>query len=111
MLNDKALSMISLAAKAGKVVSGEFMTEQKVKDGSAFLVIVATDSSANTKKNFHDMCSFYKVNIMDYGLKETLGHAIGKEIRASVAITDKGFSDSIIKKVKDSGNAEVCIYE
>ena len=37
----KALSMISLATKAGKTASGEFATEKAVKDGSGFLVIVA----------------------------------------------------------------------
>lgn len=108
MLNDKVLSMIGLAAKAGKVVSGEFMTEQKSKEGKAYLVIVALDASANTKKNFHDMCEFYKIPIMDYGSKESLGHAIGKELRASIAVLDAGFADSIIKKnviISDSGNA------
>lgn len=107
MLNDKVLSMVSLATKAGKTASGEFMTESKVKEGRAFLVILATDSSANTKKNFHDMCKFYHVPIAEYGTKESLGHAMGKEIRASMVILDEGFADSIIKKIKDSGNAEV----
>ena len=46
----KALSMISLATKAGKTASGEFSTEQSVKTFRAELVIVATDASENTKK-------------------------------------------------------------
>ena len=41
MIQNKALSMISLATKAGKTVSGEFCTEKEVKTGRAALVIVA----------------------------------------------------------------------
>lgn len=46
----KALSLISLATKAGKTVSGEFSTEKETKSGRAELVIVAEDASDNTKK-------------------------------------------------------------
>ena len=41
--NSKVLSMLGLAAKAGKVASGEFSTEKEVKSGNACLVIVALD--------------------------------------------------------------------
>ena len=44
----KGLSMLGLAMKAGKVSSGEFATEQAVKSGSAYLVILAETASANT---------------------------------------------------------------
>ena len=39
------LSLAGLAAKAGKVVSGEFATEKAVKTGKAYLVITAQDAS------------------------------------------------------------------
>ena len=48
--------MLSIAKKAGKVASGEFMTENAVKSGGAALVIVAEDASDNTKKKFKNMC-------------------------------------------------------
>ena len=51
MKQDKALAMIGLAQKAGKIVSGEFATEKAVKTGKAALVIVAGDASENTKKH------------------------------------------------------------
>lgn len=92
--------MLGLAAKAGKVVSGEFSVEKAVKTNKAFLVIVAEDASDNTKKMFTNMCTFYKVPIYFYGNKETLGNAIGKETRASVGLSDRGFSDAIVKKIK-----------
>ena len=59
--NNKALSLIGLATKAGKTVSGEFSTEKSVKTGKGYLAIVAGDSSENTKKKFRNMCTYYEV--------------------------------------------------
>ena len=87
-MQNKALSMISLATKAGKTVSGEFCTEKEVKTGRAALVIVAGDASENTKKKFRNMCDYYHVPIYFYEDKDTLGHAMGKEFRASLAVLD-----------------------
>ena len=47
---DKILSLIGLATKAGRCISGETMTESETKSGKAKLVIVASDASENTKK-------------------------------------------------------------
>ena len=94
---NKALSLISLATKAGKTASGEFCTEKEVKSRKAELVIVAEDASDNTKQKFKNMCEFYEVPIYFYGDKDTLGHAMGKEFRASLAVTDHGFAKGIIK--------------
>jgi len=89
--------MISMATKAGKTASGEFCTEREVKSGGAALVIVAEDASDNTKKKFKNMCDYYHVPICFYRDKDTLGHAMGKEFRASLAILDEGFAKGIRK--------------
>ena len=102
MKQDKVLSLIGLATKAGQTASGEFMTEREVKTGRAALVIVAGDSSDNTKKKFRDMCEFYKVPIYFYGDKDTLGHAMGKEFRASLAILDEGFAKGVLKHLTEN---------
>lgn len=101
---NKVFSLISLATKAGKTVSGEFMTERSVKDGSACLVIVSEEASDNTKKKFKNMCEFYNVPIYFYGDKDTLGHAMGKEFRASLALTDEGFANGIRKHLDTEEN-------
>ncbi len=100
---NKMLSLVSLATKAGKTVSGEFSTEKAVKDFTAELVIVAEDASDNTKKKFKNMCDFYEVPVYFYGDKDTLGHAMGKEFRASLAVTDEGFAKGI-RKYLDADN-------
>ena len=105
MNNDKIYSLLGLAQKAGKVKSGEFATEKSVKDGTAVLVLVAQDASDNTKKMFSNMCEFYEVTSFVFATKEQLGHAIGKEMRASLAITDEGFAKSLTKHLEQSANS------
>lgn len=100
MKQDKVLSLIGLATKAGRTVSGEFCTEKEVKAGTARLVIVAEDASDNTKKKFQNMCDFYQVPIRFYDDKDALGHAMGKEFRASLAILDEGFAGSVLKQLE-----------
>ena len=100
MQRDKVLSLIGLAMKAGKCASGEYMTESETKSGKAYLVVVAADASENTKKKFRDMCTYYQVPLYVIGSKEELGKAIGKEYRASLALTDENFSRAVIKKIE-----------
>lgn len=99
MGNVNVFRQLGLAAKAGKVKSGEYMTESAVKSGEAALVIVAEDASENTRKKFRNMCEYYKVPIRIHGIKDELGHYIGKEFRASLAITDEGLAQAILKKM------------
>ena len=97
-MQDRVLGMLGLAQRAGRLVSGEEMTINAVKDGSAMLVIVADDASENTKKLFTDKCGFYEVPLILYGTKDTLGRAIGKIERSSLALNDKGFAE-VVKKL------------
>lgn len=92
--------MIGIAAKSGKVLSGEFSTEKAVKTMKAFLVIVAEDASDNTKKSFSNMTDFYETPILFFGTKEELGRCIGKEFRASLAIIDERLAVAVEEKIK-----------
>lgn len=100
MIQNKALSLLSLAARGRNLVSGEYAVENAVKAGTAYLVILGTDASDNTKKMFKNMCEFYGVPIFHYGTKEELGHAIGKAFRASLAVTDEGLATAIVNKME-----------
>ena len=101
-VKDKVLSMLGLATRSRNVVSGGFATEQAVKSGKAYLVIIAEDASDNTRKKYSNMCEFYEVPYVYYSTKEVLGHAMGKEERTTLAVTDEGFADSIQKHLGDS---------
>ncbi|MBE5926839.1 MAG: 50S ribosomal protein L7ae [Lachnospiraceae bacterium] len=99
-MQNKVYSLIGIATKAGKTVSGEFSVERAVKDGKAVVVVVAEEASDNTKKMFTNMCSFYNVPLYIYGTKDELGNAMGKQMRASMAITDEGLGKALEKQIK-----------
>ncbi len=111
MGEDKVYSLLGLCQKAGKIVSGEFSVENAVKSGKACLVLISRDASDNTTKKFRDKCEYYGVPQYIFGEKEKLGHAIGKEVRTSIAITDNGFAKTLQKNLEleeqDGGNANV----
>ncbi len=103
MRPDSVLSVIGIAARAGRVAGGEFSTEKAIKSGAAYLVILAADASQNTKKHFTDMCTYRNVTCVEYADKNRLGNCIGKEHRASLAVTDEHLAKAIIKKLTETG--------
>lgn len=98
MEHEEVLRFLGLAKRAGHLVSGEFMTEKAVKSKKAFLVVIAGDVSENTRKKFQNMCEFYQLPLIECADKERLGHSLGNEYRASLAITDKGMAETVWKK-------------
>lgn len=106
MKQNKVISLLGIAMKGRNLVSGEFQTMEAIKTGSAWLVIVAEDASENTKKLFHDKCSYYEIPVVDYGSKEDLGRAIGKDLRSSVAICDDGLSRAVLKGIEQTKTDE-----
>ena len=83
------LSVLGLCKKAGKIKSGSYQVEEAVKSENAFLVIISEDASENTKKKYRDMCEYRQIPIYTYSTSFELGHAIGQESRAVVAVIDK----------------------
>ncbi len=100
MPNDRILSGLSLAQKAGQIASGEFCAGKAVKEGRAYLVVVAGAASDNTKKKMINMTDFYGVPIYFYSDKENLGRCIGREYRSVAAVTHPGFADSVEGQLK-----------
>lgn len=100
MKQNKVLSLLGLAMRGRNLVSGEFQTLEAVKNGSAMLVIIAEDASDNTKKLFTNKCTFYEVPILEYGTKDELGRAIGKDMRSSLGVCDVGLAEAVIKQME-----------
>ncbi|MDE6015198.1 MAG: ribosomal L7Ae/L30e/S12e/Gadd45 family protein [Acetatifactor sp.] len=96
----KVLSLLGLAMRGRNLVSGEFQTLEAVKSGTAVLVIIAEDASANTKKLFTDKCRFYEVPVREFGTKEELGRAIGKDMRSSLGVRDAGLAEAIVRQLE-----------
>jgi len=101
-VTDNVYNFISLAMKAGKVVSGEQGCEKIIKSGKASLVIISEDASSNTNKKFKDACLYNRIPLYTFGEKDKLGMCLGKGVRSVIAITDENFSSNLVKLITET---------
>ena len=104
-MQDKFLSAIGLARRAGAIALGTAEVRDSMKNGKAKLVIVASDVSENTKKEITDTAAFYKKEyiISHYTMAE-LSNAVGlMRNTSSVAITDS----NLTVLIKNSQNTKM----
>lgn len=102
-MNDKVLSTLGLAKKAGKVMSGTNLVSTFIRsDNKPKLVVLAKDASENTKKLLQAASRRNKVLCIttNYSMDE-FSDAIGASYYIScIAVFDKGFADSIVTKIE-----------
>lgn len=96
MDSHKWISLVGLANRAGKIISGEELSVKEIRNGKAKLVLLSADASANTAKKITDKCRSYKVPIRIVENREVLGHAIGKDARVVISILDTGFAKKLL---------------
>ena len=102
-MNDlKLLSLLGIAQRAGKALSGEFAIEKNIRAGKVKCLIIATDASDNTRKNYRDIAQYFNVPYFETLSKEALSSGIGKENRAAVAVIDLGIAGAIMKLLSET---------
>ena len=106
MEQDKLLRLLGLAQRAGKIKSGNFAADESVKKGACCLLLVSSDTSEASKKKARNMCAYYDTPYREYSDKEALGHAIGKEYRASLCITDEQFAKQLRDKILNTSKSK-----
>lgn len=94
---DKLLQMIGMAKRAGKTVSGTFLSEKAIKSGDSKLIVISEDISAASKKSVTDACKYYNVKYIEYADRERLGKITGGGNRTVVSINDSGFAETVLK--------------
>ena len=100
---DRIYSFMGLAAKAGRLLSGDETCERALKTGKVHLVIVSEDASDNTKKKFKDMCSYRNIELREFGEKELLGKFSGKSTRSVIAIMETNFAGHLMEMIDNRG--------
>lgn len=95
MIQQKWMSLLGLANRARKLISGEELVVKEIRSGKAKLVLLAEDASKNTEKKISDKCAYYQVPLKRVENRSLLGQAIGKEARVVVAVLDEGFSQKL----------------
>ncbi|OBZ16919.1 MULTISPECIES: ribosomal L7Ae/L30e/S12e/Gadd45 family protein [Bacillales] len=105
MKQNKSLSQLGMAMRAGKLITGDEIVLKAVRNKKVHLVILAGDASENTKKKFRDKCNTYGIQLAEAFDREQLGKAIGKPERVVLAVTDAQFGKMIASHL--SHNTEV----
>ncbi|WP_373279341.1 YlxQ family RNA-binding protein [Alkalihalobacterium bogoriense] len=92
---ERWLSLLGLAARARKIISGEELVIKEVRRKGVQLVLLSEDASPQTVKKVTDKCSFYSVPLYIVGTRDKLGGAIGKGERVVLGVTDFGFAKKL----------------
>lgn len=88
---EKALRLLGLAARAGRVVVGVPLIctalQKGAKDKTPLLVLMASDCSPNTRKRIGDRTAYYHVPLQELSADcAMLAHAVGKKDAAVAAV-------------------------
>lgn len=102
MNEQKLLSLLGIAQRSGKALSGEFAIEKSVRAGKVKCLIIAADASENTRKSYRDMAQYYGIPYFESLSREALSSGIGKENRAAVAVADSGLAGAVIKLLSET---------
>lgn len=90
---------LGIAARARKTVSGAMLMEA-VRKKRVSLVLVASDASDRTKKQFQDKCTSYQIPCLIWGSINEVSMATGMHMRVAIGITDRGLAKNILECLK-----------
>lgn len=98
-MDSKFFNLLGLARRAGKLAWGHDTALFAIKDGKAYLCVMACDVSERLKKEFMRECTYNGRNIKIIELDKTMDEMkfiIG--VRTGVmTINDEGFANSLKK--------------
>ena len=94
-LEEKISSLIALANKAGKAVSGSDKVMDTVRRGEAAILILAADVSSDSRAKFIAAAQKAGVETFRFSMKDSLGGPLGKEVRTAVAVLKSSFAETL----------------
>ena len=71
-------NLLSMAQRAGRIVSGAFATEKAVKERKARLLLIATDASEETKQNYQILADRYAIPCQEHSRETFSARASAK---------------------------------
>lgn len=95
-MTPRALGMLGLCARAGRLVSGEKAVVQAIRNGGCFLAILDGGVAANGDKAVTQACQTHGIPLLRTE-PGALGEAVGKPGRMAVAVTDEGMARRMIE--------------
>jgi len=96
----RALGLIGLAKRAGKLALGADATLEALNRGRVQLLIFAEDASSRTLEKFEKAAAKDAISVIRLAEKANLGRALGRESAAVIAITDPSFAAGLLRILK-----------
>ena len=102
---NRAMSMLGLCARAGKLITGEKAVVQLIRDGGAHAVLLDGGAAENAVKAVTQACGTHGAPLL---ITEpfALGKAIGKDGRMAAAITDPRMAARVIELFQNQPSAD-----
>ena len=101
---NRAMGLLGLCARAGKVQSGEQACELAVKRGQARLLLLDGAASQNTFRAFRNACAHDSIPIRLTDA-DALGEAIGKPGRMIAVVTDGKLAEKLADMLPGPGDS------
>lgn len=98
-------TLLGMATKAGRLVSGTAAVEAGLKRHQVLLVICAADLAPRTIRNFNFWCEKYQASFFCYGTRSELGKWIGRPERGLIGITGADFAGAIRSRLEEDKTA------
>ncbi|MCR3758547.1 ribosomal L7Ae/L30e/S12e/Gadd45 family protein [Clostridium felsineum] len=94
-MNNKFLQFLGIAKKAGKIVEGYNKCEELLSKKRAYLILLATDISENSKKKFENYALQRNIDVVNEFSSSELGNILGSESIKVICIVDKKISEKL----------------
>jgi predicted RNA-binding protein YlxR (DUF448 family)/ribosomal protein L7Ae-like RNA K-turn-binding protein len=96
-VREKTISLIAMAAKAGKLAAGYSAVRDAVEKGRVEMIVYAEDVSDGTREKLPRTNPVREAVLFT---RDELGKVLNRELIGMVAIEDKGFADAIEKEAE-----------
>ena len=111
-MTDSALSLLGLALRGNHLAVGEEPVAEACKGRRAWLVLSAADAARNSVDRAGRMAEKGGVPCIRLPWnKETLGGALGRSTCAVAALTDRGLTAALVKKLLQADQGPRTILE
>ena len=101
MKKSKIASYLGLARRAGKLLSGYRTCAGSIGKGSIKLIILAEDTSQNTKDKFVSLCGRHGIPCKNYASTDALSDMTGLSGRGIYGITEVNFAEAMVKEIEN----------
>ena len=99
-MSNNLLSLLGLALRGGNLSVGEEPVEAEARAKKARVILLASDAASNTRRRAeHFAVAGNTLWLAIPCTKAELGHAVGKNAVAMVAVTDIGLANAVVQRL------------